>query len=214
MVWLVRHGQSESNAGAPCALPGESPLTTTGWAQARLVATAMTEQPTMIVTSRYLRARQTAIPATQRFPAAPLTEWPVEEFTYLGSLHGRLMTNEERRPWARAYWTAADPYAVQSPHSESFADMIARADAFVRRVRELPAGFFLVCTHGVFMTAVAWTLSESRSHAVMDMRAFLDFQKSLRITNGSIIRLNPWSRMTVTARDTAVDHLPAHLVTR
>ena len=91
-VFLIRHGQSESNAGLPSADPGAIPLTAAGHRQAEQVARALADVPALIVTSTYLRARQTAQPTVSRFPAAACQEWPVHEFTYLGDLHGRAST--------------------------------------------------------------------------------------------------------------------------
>ncbi len=42
---------------------------------------------------------------------------------------------------------------------------------------------FPIYTHGMFMAAVDWRLVRPRTHTVTDMRAFLDFQKALRIAN-------------------------------
>jgi broad specificity phosphatase PhoE len=69
-VFLIRHGESESNAGFPSADPGSAPLTPDGHRQARQIAQALADTPGLIVTSPYLRARQTAQPMISRFPAA------------------------------------------------------------------------------------------------------------------------------------------------
>jgi len=109
-VFLIRHGESEPNAGLPSADPGSAPLTADGHRQAGQVARALAEVPALIVTSPYLRARQTAQPMISRHPAAACQEWAVHEFTYLGDLHGRVSTAREREPYARAYWDRADPH--------------------------------------------------------------------------------------------------------
>ena len=80
-VFLIRHGESESNAGLPSADPGSAPLTPDGHRQARQVARVLADAPALIVTSPYLRARQTAQPTISRFPGAACEEWPVQEFT-------------------------------------------------------------------------------------------------------------------------------------
>jgi hypothetical protein len=74
------------------------PLSETGKQQADVVAQSFDRSPDLIVTSPFLRARHTAVPTTERFPSVPVTHWPVEEFTYLGRLHGRRTTGLERRP--------------------------------------------------------------------------------------------------------------------
>ncbi len=67
-VFLIRHGESESNAGLPSADPGSAPLTPDGHRQASQIARVLADVPALIVTSPYLQARQTAQPAISRFP--------------------------------------------------------------------------------------------------------------------------------------------------
>jgi 2,3-bisphosphoglycerate-dependent phosphoglycerate mutase len=68
-AWLIRHGQSETNAGGPSSDPAAVPLTPLGRWQAEQVAAAFAGAPALIVTSPYLRARQTVEPTISRFPA-------------------------------------------------------------------------------------------------------------------------------------------------
>lgn len=112
-VFLIRHGQSESNAGLRSADPGSAPLTPDGHRQARQIARVLADVPALIVTSPYLRARQTAQPTISRFPQAACQEWPVQEFTYLGDLHGRTSTAAERQPCAGRTGTRPTPPARQ-----------------------------------------------------------------------------------------------------
>src|SRR5258708_7093166 len=123
-AWLIRHGESESNAGLPSAGPASSPLTSLGREQAAQVVRALAEPPALIVTSPYVRARQTAQPTIGAFPRSACQEWPVQEFTYLGDLRWRSMTASEREPYASAYWDRADPQH-SSEGAESFADLIS-----------------------------------------------------------------------------------------
>jgi probable phosphoglycerate mutase len=73
-VWLIRHGQSESNAGLPSTDWRAIPLTALGRRQAEHVARVFADPPQFIVTSPYLRARQTAQPTIERYPAAAWEE--------------------------------------------------------------------------------------------------------------------------------------------
>ena len=96
----------------------------------RQIAWVIADVPALIVTSPYLRARQTAQPTISRFPAAACQEWPVQEFTYLSDLHGRDSTAGEREPYARAYWDRADPHAA-GHGAESFTGLLARTTDFL-----------------------------------------------------------------------------------
>ena len=117
----------------PSADPGSAPLTPDGHRQAGQIAQVLADVPALIVTSPYLRARQTAQPTISRFPAAACQEWPVQEFTYLGGLHGRASTAGERQPYARAYWDQADPHHA-SPGAESFTGLLRRTAGFLDRL--------------------------------------------------------------------------------
>ncbi len=188
-VFLIRHGESESNAGLPCADPGSIPLTAGGHRQARQVARVLPGLPALIVTSPYLRARQTAQPAISRFPGAACQQWPVHEFTYLGDLHGRASTAREREPYARAYWDRADPHHA-SCGAESFTGLLSRTTDFLGRLTAQRSGPVVVFTHGLFMRAVAWSLLTGiTTPDEGQMRSFRHFASRYLIPNAGVIEL-------------------------
>src|SRR5688500_8644547 len=111
-VWLIRHGESEANAGLATHDSSSIPLTARGRAQAELAARALPGAPDLLVSSAYARAIDTAAPARARFPGAASAEWPVHEFTYLARPAGGPSTVAERRPRVDAFWARADPHHV------------------------------------------------------------------------------------------------------
>jgi 2,3-bisphosphoglycerate-dependent phosphoglycerate mutase len=156
-VWLIRHGESESNIGRTSADPEAIPLTEFGRQQAYEVAQAFAQPPALIVSSPYLRARQTAAPTIARFPEVPVEEWPVQEFTYLGDLHGRTTTTAEREPYVRAFWDRDDP-DFSLGGAESFNDLLGRVNDLMDRLNSERDGPIAVFTHGHFMRAVIWSI--------------------------------------------------------
>src|SRR4051812_21278941 len=100
IVFLVRHGESQSNAGAPTTDPKNVTLTPQGREQARQIANFLRLYPSieLIVTSPYLRTKQTADLTTTMplFRSVAQEEWDVQEFTYLSSMHQEQSTAEER----------------------------------------------------------------------------------------------------------------------
>ncbi|MFL6124393.1 histidine phosphatase family protein [Actinophytocola sp.] len=184
-VWLIRHGESETNAGAASGDPGVSPLTARGRAQADRLAGAFPEAPALIVHSPYVRAVRTAEPLADRFPDVPREEWPVQEFSYLGMFHDRLSTSEERQPYVLDYWDRADPH-LSLGGAESFAALLDRARHCLDRLARQPTGPVAVFTHGTFIRAVAWTLLTADP---LDMRAFHRFATGLVIDNGTVVGL-------------------------
>ena len=190
-AWLIRHGQSESNAGLPTNGPGAAPLTALGRAQAARMAATFTAPPALIVSSTFVRARQTAEATAERFPEVPYEEWPVQEFTYLGELHGPQTTAEQRRPFTAAYWERSDPAYVSGGDGESFKALIARARAFLDRLADRPEeGLIAVFTHGIFMKAVMWTLFTGVTDPdTAAMRAFRQFSGACDVPNCAVTEL-------------------------
>ena len=213
-VFLIRHGESASNAGLPSADPGSSPLTTNGHRQARRVARVIADVPTLIVTSPYLRARQTAQPMISRFPAAECQEWPVHEFTYLGDLHGRASTAREREPFVRAYWDRADPRSA-SRGAESFAGLLGRIADFLRRLSPQESGPVVVFTHVMFIQAVAWSLLTGVTAPDQDqMRSFRGFANRYLIPNAGVMELRHAGNDAPVLIGGSTIHLPATLAQR
>ncbi|MEV6909829.1 histidine phosphatase family protein [Amycolatopsis sp. NPDC051071] len=196
-VWLIRHGESETNAGFPGGDPGASPLTELGREQAAEIAEALAEPPRLIVTSPFVRARQTALPTIERFPRADREEWPVQEFTFLGELHGQVTTTETRRPHTEAYWDRADPHHAVNG-AESFADLFGRTQEFLKRLGEREPGPIAVFTHGLFIRAVMWSLLTGITTPDSEaMRGFRTFADTYVVPNGNIteLRYTPGKRI-------------------
>ncbi|RSU63251.1 histidine phosphatase family protein [Sphingomonas sp. S-NIH.Pt1_0416] len=159
---FIRHGQSTGNAGVPCHDLASIELTELGWRQAREVARAWTETPSLIVTSPYLRTRQTAEATIQRFPAVPVEVWPIEEFTYLQPSRWNGTRSSERMPHLERYWTDADPAYCDGEGAESFGALLRRAEAALARLATLPSsGLAYVFGHGQFIQAVRAVVTES-----------------------------------------------------
>jgi broad specificity phosphatase PhoE len=187
-VWLIRHGESEANAGLPTEKPQTIELTAKGHQQAKDLASAFVTPPDLIVTSPYLRARQTVRYTCDRFPEIPFTEWEVQEFTYLAPIRYLGTTTDERRPMVEVYWQNGDPLFIDGEGAESFSDMIIRVKNFFQRVRETEAESIAIFTHEQLIKAMLWfqmaRVQEIDSMAMTQYRAFLNAWK---IPNCSII---------------------------
>jgi 2,3-bisphosphoglycerate-dependent phosphoglycerate mutase len=187
-VWLIRHGESEANAGLPTEKPQTIELTAKGHQQAKDLASAFVTPPNLIVTSPYLRARQTVRYTCDRFPEVPFAEWEVQEFTYLAPIRYLGTTTDRRRPMVEVYWQHGDPLFLDGEGAESFSDMIIRVKNFFQRVRETEAESIAIFTHEQLIKAMLWfqmaRVQEIDSIAMAQYRAFLNAWK---IPNCSII---------------------------
>jgi 2,3-bisphosphoglycerate-dependent phosphoglycerate mutase len=189
-VWLIRHGESEANAGLPTFESATIKLTDKGHQEAKQVADSFTRQPSLIVTSPYIRTKQTAQPTIERFPSAPESEWLVQEFDYLSVERRSNTTLEQRRPMAKAYWEKYDPFYVDGEGAESFAAVISRGQDLQNKILHLDEEFVAVFTHRLFMGIFLWSLLtnpiEISSESIRQARAFLD---SVPTPNGAIVKL-------------------------
>lgn len=198
MIFLIRHGESKANVGLPTCRPEYGGLTQRGREQARAIAAFLREYPPgFIMTSPYIRARETldaalsALPATAR--KVPIEVVPaVREFTYLAPERWKYSTVSERRPEVDRYWQDSRPDSVDGPEAESFSAFIKRVHAFLEQVREREEEYenIAVFSHEQFINAVLWlkdhTPEEISSQAMSDFRTLLDGN---HIPNGAIVQL-------------------------
>ncbi|MDX3114133.1 histidine phosphatase family protein [Streptomyces scabiei] len=188
---LVRHAESEANAGRPCADPRSSPLTELGLRQAERVARGWREAPGLIVTSPFVRARRTADATARRFPDVPSQVWPVGEFLYLSGPPALLASPAGRRPLADAYWRRADPAHRDGPGAESFHGLLDRASRFLDQAAGLPgAAVTAVFTHELFIRAVLWRiLLPDRPVGPEAMTDFHGWRRSLPLGNTGVVQI-------------------------
>ncbi len=188
-VWLIRHGESVSNANLPTGDPAKSSLTEKGFAEAEQIVKAFVKAPDLIVVSSYLRARQTAVPTISRFPHVPQEEWPIHEFTYLNPVRYHGTTGSERRPLALAYWERNNPHENEGEAGESFAELLGRVEETVTRLRQQPAKFIAVFSHGLFLRALVWSILTGITEATpKTMKRYSHFTQAAQIPNGAIIK--------------------------
>jgi broad specificity phosphatase PhoE len=194
LTWLVRHGQSASNAGLPAVGHGEVPLTALGQEQAREVARRVDRQPDRLIVSPFLRAQETAAPIRERWPRTPCEVWPIQELTYLSPARCKGTTADVRRPWIEAYWRGCDPDYVDGPDAESFRAFMARLADFDSRLSALGGDFAIAVGHGQFFRAYLWGRDRDFAVAPEWMRDYRAAEASQPMANGEIIELKPATR--------------------
>jgi broad specificity phosphatase PhoE len=212
-IWLIRHGESESNAGLPTSDTAKIVLTPRGIAQAEYLAAAFTRSPSLIVTSPYLRAQQSAHPTIQRFPLARLEEWPVHEYTYLSRASRHNTTLAGRRPQIDAYWERCDPSYLDGDGAESFTALVARAEHTLERIKALDDGFVAIFSHGLFIRTVLWVLLAAPVELdAAIMRRYRGFISGFSVPNASILKLYVNDEHELFFSRLTLAHLPAFLI--
>lgn len=194
-LFLIRHGESESNAGGRTAAPHATLITDKGRAQAeRLAETWSHGEPQLIVTSPFVRTKHTAEPFIKRHPNVRHDEWAIQEFTQLEPSNWAGTTHEERMPKVLEYWERADPLYCDGPGAESFVDFIGRIehafDLAAARLHVLgDLGDIVVFTHGHLIQAAIWTvLFAMNERPTRDsMQRFFRFAGVVPIDNTAVV---------------------------
>jgi len=210
-VLLIRHGESQSNAGLATVNSEFAELTDKGHEQAEEILKYLLQAsliPDLIVTSSYLRTQQTALPLRFYF-SIPEEQWAVHEFTYLSAWHEESTTVEERRPVVDLFWEIADPSWVDGPGTESFEQFITRVRDFKALLESTENSTIAVFSHEQFISAFVWLMKLKHNEVTptsKEMRQFRSYLLDNRLPNGAIVQAKfhegyPWSFELIT------DHL-------
>ena len=182
--FLIRHGQSTSNAGHPSVDTRAVSLTELGERQAAAASQVLADigAPSLIVASPYLRAQQTAAPTRAHFPAVPFETWPIQEFTYL-HFPGETVYSE-RLPKMNVFWETGDADSRAAHDLESFNDLIGRVDDCVRRLKSCNLERVFLFAHCRYIQVFIWRwLVRSDQAASHSMTTFWNTRHLIRIPN-------------------------------
>ncbi|WP_165423536.1 histidine phosphatase family protein [Ktedonosporobacter rubrisoli] len=204
-VWLIRHAESEANIGLPTISPETIKLTDRGVKQAERIAAYFTHKPDLLITSSYIRTKQTAYPALRRFPRCEHEEWPVHEFTYLATPEMQYTTKHDRLPLVNAFWQRRDPHYVDGEGAESFVDFMRRVRSIIERLQTAEENFIAMFSHEQFIRAVIWSLLVETDDIGADkMKRFKSFLSAFTMPNGAILKVQlekgeaPWFSSIIT----------------
>lgn len=214
-IWFIRHGESESNAGFITPEPENIALTEKGIEQSKLILSALTETPDLIVTSPFLRTKQTAEPVISKFPNAKVEEWNVQEFNYLSLTKYENTTLESRRPYIEEYWKRARADFRDGDESESFADFIFRVKNLLEKLSVIQQEKIVIFTHRQFVASTLWLLiNEFPEINDALMKRYYNFLNSIYVPNASIFKLFiEESSKDFRSGGISTKHLPKKLIT-
>lgn len=186
-ILLIRHAESEANAGLRTSDPAAISLTEKGIVQAIKLAEQFSEAPDLIITTTYLRTRQTAQPLIDKFPSVPVEVWPLHEFTFLSPSMCQNTTAMKRVPMVKEYWDRCDPFFVHGEGAESFDQFSTRVKVAWEKLKVLRHSSITIFTHGQVMRFLKQYLEEGDLH-IGDAMQHLEKNKLTRpIQNAEII---------------------------
>jgi broad specificity phosphatase PhoE len=189
LTWLVRHGQSTSNAGLQATRFDDVPLTALGHQQALEVANRVQRQPDVLIVSPFLRAHATAEPIRARWPLARCETWPIHELTYLSPARCHASTVEMRRPLVEAYWLLCDPDYRDGPDAEPFRSFMTRLLEFHHRLISIDDDFVVVVGHGQFFRAYLLGQKEGFTVSSDWMKRYRNEETARPMANCEIVEL-------------------------
>lgn len=196
-IYLIRHGQSQANAGMQAQANADIPLTDLGHQQAQQVADWLRQRTeehiTGIYVSKYLRTQQTAQPLVNQTKLSPIILDALHEFNYLALETVISLTYNARMTLAEQYWQTAAPESISGDgidaSVESFSAFCRRIPRVLAQLRELPDGNHMVYSHGLWMSMLIWQVLSQPTDSGTAMREFRRFQQGLNIKNGEVFLL-------------------------
>jgi len=220
---LIRHGQSASNVAFPMAdaaglvdsgiagRDADVELTAEGRAQAEAVGKWLAklpdaDRPQVVITSPYLRARETwriAAEASGLGLPVPSTDDRLVD-RLLGDLE--MLTRAaiaERFPDEPERWKQAGEYQYRPPGGETFGDVAARLTSFLADLNRDHAGErVVVVAHDAVVLMMRYVIEG------LDWDAIAAVARTGHVRNASITRFDGTSGRLLLDRYNAVDHLP------
>lgn len=192
LQYLIRHGESVSNAAGRVQGQEDVELSTTGLAQAQAVAAwsrslfENTDGPPVeeVWSSPLRRARETA-EAIAAATGLPLRIDDQLRELHAGIFQGHLWADLEARfPDEVARWRSGDAaYAI--PGGESRAQLAARGRTALERLATRPARGMIVVAHGGILTAALGSLV-GKTHPLLAAAAERPFTKLPALANCSV----------------------------
>lgn len=181
MVYFVRHGQSEGNAGMAAFQAPSSPLSKKGLKQAELIARRVSKLSfDALISSPFERAAKTAEVIARVTGKTP-------EFSNLfferlkpksidGKSHKDQVAVAVWREWERSLYVSG----VKVEDGEGFDDLAERSEKALEFLKKHPARSLVVVTHGYFLrTIVARVLLGD----LFSPETFKNFQKMSSMEN-------------------------------
>lgn len=184
-IYFIRHGESVANAGGVTMAHAIIPLSPLGVAQAATVADILDVEPSKVLVSKYLRARDTAQPFCDKVGCPADVHPLLHEFSALDAATLEGMTGAQRRPIADAYWKTADPGVRMGPQADTFLEFNVRVAEFMAELPRLPDQCVLF-GHGIWFGLLCWKLLGFSADDSQGMKAFRRFQTGLPMPNGAV----------------------------
>lgn len=185
-LYLIRHGQSQANAGGVTLENPLVPLTELGELQARAVAPLLPATADTIWSSPFKRALDTAAPYCTRMGRPPAMHDDLREFETVDTLQMSGRSSAEREAVVARYWLNPDPDVRTGPDAETFREFHDRVSRVRRQfLPSLPNGT-VIFGHGMWMALLFWQLWGFAKVDPVGMTLFRRFQLGFPTPNAAV----------------------------
>ncbi len=189
-ILLVRHAESEANAGYRTSNPATIGITEKGRREAIELPNRILDHPDLIVVTPYIRTFQTARPLINKFPHTPIKTWPLHEFTFLSPLVCQNTTSLDRLPLVKEYWKTCDPDFVHGPGAESFAQFSKRVIEALEKLKSHEYPNVVIFTHGQVMRFAKQYFENGIQPSAIAMKYFRDTMLVFPVPNTCVFNFN------------------------
>ena len=156
LITLLRHGESEGNAGGFIQGQSDLPLTEDGLEQAQALARAWKTEGMWfhrIISSPLKRARQTA-EAVAQLLEVPIDFNPIWMERGFGEIEGKSLAEvQAQNPQVDFY----DPYKAPAKGAETALELFLRASQGLQDILRMPEGAYLVVSHGAILNMALYS---------------------------------------------------------
>lgn len=184
-ITFVRHGQSVANASGISVAHHAIPLSGLGELQAIALSKLLPAQPSLILTSSFLRSQQTAAPFTARIRKLAEVHSLVNEFDDFDLSFIAGLNDTQRETLREAFWQEADPNKRMGSAAETFIEFEQRVQALLRHLQDLPDRT-MVFGHGMWIGMLIWKLLGFGAVDSFGMKSFRRFQMGLPMPNCAV----------------------------
>ncbi|SIR98373.1 Broad specificity phosphatase PhoE [Moraxella cuniculi DSM 21768] len=191
-IYLIRHGQSEANAGTT-VYPNETiPLSRLGsvqaWHLAQWLHTTIQDVDAVFV-SPYLRTQQTAQPYLTKTDLIPSVLPCLQELDMLAFENIASLSFAEIGALAEKFWQQDNHYR-DGENTDSFDDFVKRVQAARQHFEQMADGTYVMFGHGIWISMLIWQLMHQDDAKVQDKASFASYKRHLYPNNCAVYLLS------------------------
>ena len=193
-IFLIRHAESETNAGNIVKSNAMCPLTVSGKKQSILLAKWLNIQPKpdLIIKSPFVRTNQTAQPYIDLNPNIKRELWDnAKEFAYLSQI--KYTSINDRAAARDKYWNNCDIFYNDDETTESFTEFIYRIYNLRESLYQNKNNIIFVFTHGLVIKTFWWLIQHNQltSYKInsAEMAKLNNFFNAIDIPNCGILKI-------------------------